>query len=241
MSRVFVARELALGRDVVVKVLPPDMAAGVSVDRFRREIQLAAQLQHPHIVPVLTPGASETLPVLHDAVRRRRVASAPARARGPFADERSARFCATSSMRWRTRTTRRRASRHQAGERSAVERTRVVRLRYRARGRSRDRRRRTHDRDRPRARHTGVHVARQAAGDRNVDQRTDVGSLPSLMYEMLSGTTPFTALSMRELAVAHLTKEPAPLVPAIQLSARSDLTGDAVSRERSGTATAVRS
>jgi eukaryotic-like serine/threonine-protein kinase len=56
MSRVFVATELALGRRVVVKVLPPDLAAGVNVERFRREIQLAAQLQHPHIVPLLAAG-----------------------------------------------------------------------------------------------------------------------------------------------------------------------------------------
>ena len=56
MSRVFVADETAFGRKVVVKVLPPDLAAGVSVDRFKREIQVAARLQHPHIVPVLTAG-----------------------------------------------------------------------------------------------------------------------------------------------------------------------------------------
>ena len=42
MSRVFVARETALGRRVVVKVLPPEMAGGVNAERFRREIQLAA-------------------------------------------------------------------------------------------------------------------------------------------------------------------------------------------------------
>ena len=62
MSRVFVATERALGRKVVVKVLPSDMAGQVSVDRFKREISLAAQLQHPHIVPLLTAGASEGLP-----------------------------------------------------------------------------------------------------------------------------------------------------------------------------------
>jgi len=56
MARVFVAREVALGRRVVVKVLPPDLAAGVNRERFRREIQLAAALQHPHIVPVLAAG-----------------------------------------------------------------------------------------------------------------------------------------------------------------------------------------
>jgi serine/threonine-protein kinase len=62
MSRVFLATETALGRQVVVKVLLPELAAGVSVDRFRREIQLAAQLQHPHIVPLLSAGESEGLP-----------------------------------------------------------------------------------------------------------------------------------------------------------------------------------
>ena len=62
MSRVFVAHEVALGRKVVVKVLLPELAAGVSVDRFRREILFAAQLQHPHIVPLLSAGESEGLP-----------------------------------------------------------------------------------------------------------------------------------------------------------------------------------
>src|SRR5881398_4086499 len=57
MSRVFLAEEVRLSRQVVVKVLPPELAAGVSADRFEREIQLAAKLQHPHIVPLLTAAA----------------------------------------------------------------------------------------------------------------------------------------------------------------------------------------
>ena len=56
MSRVFAAREKALGRTVVIKVLSPDLAATLSADRFRREIMLAARLQHPHIVPLLSTG-----------------------------------------------------------------------------------------------------------------------------------------------------------------------------------------
>src|SRR5689334_11953312 len=56
MSRVFVAEEIALHRKIVIKVLPPELAAGLSTDRFEREIQLAASLQHPHIVPLLTAG-----------------------------------------------------------------------------------------------------------------------------------------------------------------------------------------
>jgi hypothetical protein len=61
MSRVFVATDVALGRKVVVKVLPPELAAGVNHERFRREIQVAAQLQHPHIVPLLSAGEKGTL------------------------------------------------------------------------------------------------------------------------------------------------------------------------------------
>jgi serine/threonine-protein kinase len=62
MSRVFVAEDTALGRKVVVKVLPSETAAQVSIDRFKREISLAARLQHPHIVPLLSAGESGGLP-----------------------------------------------------------------------------------------------------------------------------------------------------------------------------------
>src|SRR2546427_11536190 len=61
MSRVFLAEETRLSRQVVIKVLPPEMGAGVNVERFEREIQLAARLQHPHIVPLLTAGANGDL------------------------------------------------------------------------------------------------------------------------------------------------------------------------------------
>src|SRR3970282_2243768 len=62
MARVFVARETALDRKVVMKVLPPELAASVSTERFRREIMLAARLQHAHIVPLLAAGESGALP-----------------------------------------------------------------------------------------------------------------------------------------------------------------------------------
>lgn len=62
MSRVFAATETALGRHVVIKVVPADLAASVNIDRFKREILLAANLQHPHIVPVLTAGEVDGVP-----------------------------------------------------------------------------------------------------------------------------------------------------------------------------------
>ena len=62
MSRVFLAEETALQRMVVVKVLAPELAEGLSAERFAREVRLLAQLQHPSIVPVLTAGVSDGLP-----------------------------------------------------------------------------------------------------------------------------------------------------------------------------------
>ena len=62
MSRVFLATETTLNRSVVVKVLPPELAHAMSVERFRREIALSARLQHPHIVSLLTAGEIDGLP-----------------------------------------------------------------------------------------------------------------------------------------------------------------------------------
>lgn len=59
MSRVFVATETALARQVVIKVLPADMAQGISPQRFAREVKIAAFLQHPHIVPLLSSGEAD--------------------------------------------------------------------------------------------------------------------------------------------------------------------------------------
>ena len=83
MSRVFLAVETSLGRRVVLKVLSPDLAAGVSVQRFSREVRLAASLQQANIVPVLATGESNGLPYytmpfvdglsLHDLLARERL------------------------------------------------------------------------------------------------------------------------------------------------------------------------
>lgn len=62
MARVFVARDEVLGRDVVVKVVAPEHAEGVSAERFAREVKLAARLQQANIVPVLAAGMSGGLP-----------------------------------------------------------------------------------------------------------------------------------------------------------------------------------
>ncbi|HEX7121608.1 MAG TPA: protein kinase [Gemmatimonadaceae bacterium] len=62
MSRVFVAFDETLARRAVIKVLRPDLAAAVNVERFRREIRVVANLVHPHIVPLLSAGEVAGLP-----------------------------------------------------------------------------------------------------------------------------------------------------------------------------------
>jgi serine/threonine-protein kinase len=62
MSRVFVAHDATRGRREVLKILPPDLASGVNLERFEREIRLSAKLKHPNIVPLLDTGEANGLP-----------------------------------------------------------------------------------------------------------------------------------------------------------------------------------
>ena len=58
MATVYLAEDLKHRRKVAVKVLRPELAASLGPDRFFREIEVAAQLQHPHILPLFDSGAS---------------------------------------------------------------------------------------------------------------------------------------------------------------------------------------
>jgi serine/threonine-protein kinase len=80
MSRVFVATERALGRSVVVKVVSPELAEGLSAERFTREVRLAARLQQANIVPLLSAGDSHgiayyTMPFVDGLSLRSRLAT----------------------------------------------------------------------------------------------------------------------------------------------------------------------
>jgi serine/threonine-protein kinase len=59
MATVYLARDLKHGRAVAIKVLRSELAATVGTDRFLREIEMAARLQHPHILPVYDSGAAD--------------------------------------------------------------------------------------------------------------------------------------------------------------------------------------
>src|SRR5206468_870288 len=59
MATVYLARDVRHQRSVAVKVLHPQLAVSLGSDRFLREIQIAARLQHPHIVPLYDSGQAD--------------------------------------------------------------------------------------------------------------------------------------------------------------------------------------
>ena len=61
MATVYLAQDLRHRRPVAVKVLHPHLAVSIGPERFLREIQIAARLQHPHIVPLYDSGQADDL------------------------------------------------------------------------------------------------------------------------------------------------------------------------------------
>src|SRR5688500_2676703 len=59
MATVWLGRDLRHERAVAIKILHPELAGAIGIDRFLREIRLTAQLQHPNIVPILDSGVLE--------------------------------------------------------------------------------------------------------------------------------------------------------------------------------------
>ena len=220
MSRVFLAEEVALARKVVIKVLPPEMAAGVNQERFRREIQLAARLQHPHIVPLLAAGsagdvlwyampfiegesmrvklARGELPVTEAVRILREVADALAYAHGQGVVHRDIKPD-------NVLLSGRHALVTDFGVAKAVSES------------------------------TGAHTLtslglalgtpaymapEQASADPNVDHRADLYALGAMAYEMLAGHPPFSGMSAQSILASHITQTPVtisshrPAVPA---------------------------
>ena len=216
MSRVFVALDTGLGRRVVVKVLPPELAASVSIDRFRREIMLAAGLQHPHIVGVLSAGETDGLPFfMMPFVEGESLRARLQRGRLPIPETvRILRDVARALS--------------YAHERGVVHRdikpdnvlltsgSAVVADFGVAKALSS-------------ARYSSASTAgtltivgtslgtptymapEQAAGDPTTDHRADLYAFGIMAYEMLAGVPPFRGLAPRHLLAAQLAEAPAPL------------------------------
>jgi serine/threonine-protein kinase len=219
MSRTFLAEETALGRRVVVKILPPELAAGLSIDRFKREIAIAARLQHPHIVPLLAAGEAAGLPfytmpfVEGDSLRERLTR------RGPLP--------VTEAISILRDVARALAYAHSQGivhrdikpdnvllshGVAAVTDFGIGKAVAAARPTQTDANSATLT-QLGTAIGTPEYIApEQAAGDRNSDHRADLYSFGVMAYELLTGSTPFAGRTPAQLLAAHLTEMPTPLV-----------------------------
>ena len=212
MSRVFLAEEVRLGRQVVVKVLPPEMAAGVSVDRFEREIQLAAKLQHPHIVPLLTAGSDgdllyyimprvegqslrvrlaheHELPIAEAVRILRDVCDALAYAHGHGIVHRDIKPDNVLLSGKHSLVTDFGVAKAVAQSTDSTALTSIGM-----------------------ALGTPAYMApEQAAGDPGTDHRADIYAVGALAYEMLAGRPPFTAAGVQAVLAAHMSTPPDPV------------------------------
>jgi tRNA A-37 threonylcarbamoyl transferase component Bud32 len=59
MATVYLARDMRHGRDVAVKVMQPELAASIGTERFLREIEISAQLNHPHVLTLIDSGEAD--------------------------------------------------------------------------------------------------------------------------------------------------------------------------------------
>jgi eukaryotic-like serine/threonine-protein kinase len=214
MSRVFVARERSLDRLVVVKVLPHELAPGMNSERFRREIQLVAGLQHPHIVPVLAAGEAfgapfYTMPFIDGESLRARRAKRGTMSLGDalrvlhdvidalaYAHERGIvhRDIKPDNI-------------LMSGAHAVVTDFGVAKALSAAVVTFRD----------PDSSDTGAGMAvgtpaymapEQAAGDPNTDHRADIYAWGLLAYELLAGEPPFSRRSSHEMLAAHIAEIP---------------------------------
>jgi eukaryotic-like serine/threonine-protein kinase len=212
MSRVFVAHDDSLDRRIVVKVLPPDLAAGVNDERFRREIQLAASLLHPHIIPLLSAGETNGLPyytmpfVEGESLRERLTRDRPLPVREAV---RLAREVASALDYAHRRGIVHRDIKPENillhDGHALVTDFGIARAITRAASA---------------LTLTGSGIAigtpmymspEQGSGDREIDGRSDVYSLGCVLYEMLTGWPPFTGMSAHAIVMRHLM-DPVPRV-----------------------------
>ncbi|MFL5516417.1 MAG: protein kinase domain-containing protein, partial [Gemmatimonadales bacterium] len=216
MSRVFLAHEAALGRKVVVKVLRPELAEALSAERFKREVKLAARLQHPHILTVLdsgevpVPGAPAllwfTMPFIRGESLRDRL-------------RRETQLPVEDALRIARESADALEYAHQegiihrdikpenillAGSHALVADFGIARA--------------LRSSDEEKLTETGMAVGtpaymspEQASGQRDLDARTDIYSLGIVLYEMLAGETPFAAPTAQATIARRFMETPRPV------------------------------
>ena len=213
MSRVFLADDLALKRAVVIKVLHPELAAGVNAERFNREVLLSARLQHPHIVPVLTAGEVEGLPyyvmpfVKGDTLRAR-IAAGPmsiAEVTGILGDV--AKALAFAHEEGVVHRDIKPDNILISGGAATVADFGIAKALSSSRQQS-DGGLTTLGMSLG----TPAYMApEQVAGDPDTDHRADIYSLGGVAYEMLTGQAPFAGRSPQQLLAAQVMEKPVPI------------------------------
>ncbi len=214
MGVVYRARDARLHRRVAVKVLPPELAFSREIrERFTREAQTAARLAHPHIVPIHDVGEGEGIVYFVMGLIEGESLAGRLRRRGRLPPEEA-----------------RRIMKETADALSAAHALSVIHrdikpdniLLEGSRGRVM-----VTDFGIAKAMssttgHTLTSVGmaigtpsfmspEQAAGEREIDGRSDIYSLGIVTYQMLAGELPFTAPSVAGILMKHIT-EPAPLL-----------------------------
>jgi len=211
MSRVFAATEIALGRKVVIKVLPVELGAGVNVDRFKREILLAANLQHPHIVPVLAAGEIDgvpyyTMPFIDGESLRARLARGPmpiGDAVGILRDV--AKALAYAHERGVVHRDIKPDNVLMSGGSATVTDFGIAKAISAARATETT----SNLTQMGTSIGTPTYMApEQAAADPSTDHRADIYSFGCLAYELLAGRPPFAAMSPHKLLAAHMAERP---------------------------------
>jgi serine/threonine-protein kinase len=212
MSRVFLAEEIRLARRVVIKVLPPELAGSASADRFRREIALAAQLQHPHIVPLLTSDSAGsllyyTMPfVAGESLRARLTVAGTLPVRDAVAVWRDmlealAHAHASGVVHGDVKPENVLLS----GRNALISDLGVARALETAGGDAAD------SAQGPPIGTPAYMAPEQLVATADVDHRADLFAAGLVMYEMLEGRLPFAGDSARDVALARLTSDPAPV------------------------------
>ena len=209
MATVFLAQDAKHGRPVALKVLHPELAASLGPERFRREITLAAKLQHPHILTVLDSGETPdgllwfTMPYvegesLRDRLNRERQLPVPEALR--LARE------AALALDY--------AHRHGVVHRD-VKPENILLIDGQAMVADFGIARALAPSTGQTLTETGVALGtpaymspEQASGERTLDARTDIYSLGAVLYEMLAGEPPFTGPTAQAVIARRFTERP---------------------------------
>jgi serine/threonine-protein kinase len=217
MGAVYLASDLAHGRPVALKVLDPALCAAIGADRFAREVQLTARLQHPHICALYDSGEFEssdgsvhlwfTMPYLSggslaDRIRR----DGPL----PIADAlRIAREAATGLA-----FAHRQGVLHRDVKPGNILLSEDGHVQIADFGIARAFAE-TGSQEGERLTQTGLSLGtpaymspEQAMGERSVDARTDVYALGAVLYEMLSGNPPHTGPTAQAIVARQLSEAP---------------------------------